>query len=119
MSSILIQQFKQIAFSKAQKSDLRNKGYEKLEEKFCPDSASTVVELSDEFQATMSRIKEYFAMITEADRRIWIDMVLLEALWSADKKLRKKQMVLSWSNFSIGAKWKYQTRTLLANSTIG
>jgi hypothetical protein len=103
MSSILIQQPKQIAFSKAKKSDLRDKGYEKLAETFRPHSASTVVELSSEFQVTMLRMKEYFAMISEADRRTWIDIVLLEALWSADQKLGKKRKVLSWSNFSVGA----------------
>jgi hypothetical protein len=106
ISSILIQQPKPIPFSEAQESDLRDKGYEYVAETFCPDSASIVVKLSAEFEATILRMNVYFAMISEADRRTWIDIVLLEALWSADQKLGKKRKVLSWSNFSVGAKWK-------------
>jgi hypothetical protein len=71
---------------------------------FDPPSPSVSISPSPELMTMMDRMKIYFALVSEADRRSLIDIVLLDAMWAADALLNQKRKVYLLSNFSDGAR---------------
>jgi hypothetical protein len=74
-------------------------GYNNTNEEFDPLSSAVSVHQSSELDTIMARLKMYFALVTEADRRTVIDVVLLDAMWAADTQLGEKRKVFVCINF--------------------
>jgi hypothetical protein len=116
---LTITQDKRIPFKKAKLEDLENRGYKEELEEFDPLLNAKKTKPSDMLNNNIACIEQFRALISKADRRAMIDVIILDALRTAHETLNaKKREVFVAFNDRYGVRFPKKTMPLLESLTM-